>query len=213
MLHAYANFVENNFMKAVTLLGTLKASGRSNTETLVEFLDGHLKKEQIQNEIVRLAAHNIVPGTYTDMNAGDEWPAIYEKILEADILLFATPIWWNSHSSELQRVIERLDEVYDIIESGETSPLDGKLGGFIITGDRDGVEHLTGNLANFFCSIGVTVPAYCTLGVLDPKHGKKEKVTKAELTALYEKEYAKDAASFAKSLSRRANSISDEKKS
>ena len=63
------------------------------------------------------------------MDTKDDWPDIYNKILEAKILLFATPIWWNNHSSELQRCIERLDEVYDIMLKGEDSPLDGKIGG------------------------------------------------------------------------------------
>ncbi|RZJ66293.1 MAG: flavodoxin family protein [Flavobacterium sp.] len=189
-------------MNAITLLGTLKPTGKSNTLTLVEFLNGYLEKKGITNEIVRLAQHTIGTGIYTKLQEPDDWPGIYSKILDADIILFATPIWWNSHSSELQRIIERLDEVYDIIQNGKPSPLEGKFGGMIITGDRDGAEHITGNIANFFCSLGVTVPAYSTLGVLWEGHGKKEKTTKAELLDYYKKEYARDAQSFASSMAK-----------
>ena len=189
-------------MKALILLGTLKAKGRSNTETLVQFLGEYLKEQQIDFEIVKLAEHKIVPGTYTHMDIKDDWPAIYQKILEAKIILFATPLWWNSHSSELQRAIERLDEVYDIILAGEDSPLDGKIGGVIITGDSDGVEHVTGNIANFFCSIGIAVPPYTSLGVIWEGHAKDSGKTKAQLLKYYKHEYGKDAQAMAESLAK-----------
>jgi len=187
-------------MKAIILLGTLKNKGHSNTEALVEFLGQYLTRQNIDYEIIRLASHNIVSGTYTHMNTKDDWPDIYNKILEAKMLLFATPIWWNSHSSELQRCIERLDEVYDSILEGKDSPLDGKIGGVIVTGDSDGVEHITGNIANFFCSIGVTVPPYTSLGVIWEGHAKGSKKTKAQLLKYYQRNYAKDAAAMAESL-------------
>ena len=191
-------------MKAIILLATLKKKGRSNTETLVDFFGPYLKEQSIEYEVIKLADHHIVPGTYTHMDIKDDWPEIYQKILDAKILLFATPIWWNNHSSELQKCIERLDEVYDIILSGEDSPLDGKLGGVIVTGDSDGVEHITGNIANFFCSIGVTVPPYTSLGVIWEGHAKDAKKTKPQLLQYYKRMYAKDAKAMAESLKKSA---------
>jgi multimeric flavodoxin WrbA len=187
-------------MKAVILLATLKNKGRSNTETLVEFLGGYLTKQNIEYEVIKLANHAIVPGTFIHMDTEDDWPEIYDKILNAEIVLFATPIWWNNHSSELQRCIERLDEVYDIILAGEDSPLDGKIGGVIVTGDSDGVEHITGNIANFFCSIGITVPPYTSLGVIWEGHSKDSKKSKAQVLKYYKDNYAKDAEAMAQSL-------------
>ena len=186
-------------MKAIVLLATLKAQGISNTEVLTEFAIRYLEKQKISCEVIRLAQHTILPGTYIELDTPDDFPGIYQKIVAADIVLFATPIWWNNHSSELQRVIERLDEVYDYILDGKDSPLDGKLGGVIVTGDSDGVEHITGNIANFFCSIGITVPAYTSLGVIWTDHGKKNKTSKARMLEHYEKEYAQDAQAMAKS--------------
>jgi len=191
-------------MKAIILLATLKKKGRSNTETLVDFFGPYLKEQSIEYEVIKLADHHIVPGTYTHMDIKDDWPEIYQKILDAKILLFATPIWWNNHSSELQKCIERLDEVYDIILSGEDSPLDGKIGGVIVSGDSDGVEHITGNIANFFCSIGVTVPPYTSLGVIWEGHAKDAKKTKPQLLQYYKRMYAKDAKAMAESLKKSA---------
>lgn len=191
-------------MKAIILLATLKNKERSNTETLVEFLGKYLNKQNIDFEVIKLASHNIIPGTFTKMDIPDDWPDIYNKILEAQIVLFATPIWWNNHSSELQKCIERLDEVYDIILKGEDSPFDGKIGGVIVTGDSDGVEHITGNIANFFCSIGITVPPYTSLGVIWEGHGKDSKKTKAQLLKYYKDNYAQDAEAMAESLKKAA---------
>ncbi|WP_343617074.1 flavodoxin family protein [Flavobacterium sp.] len=189
-------------MKAVILLGTLKNKGLSNTEILVEFFGDFLSKKNIEFEVIKLVDHQILPGSYTHLDIEDDWPQIYEKILEADILLFATPIWWNNHSSELQRCIERLDEVYDIINSGKDSPLDGKLGGVIVTGDSDGVEHITGNIANFFSCVGVVVPPYTSLGVIWEGHSKDSKKTKSQLKQYYAKNYTEDAATMADSLAK-----------
>ncbi|KAF2517158.1 flavodoxin family protein [Flavobacterium foetidum] len=191
-------------MKAIILLATLKNKGRSNTETLVDFFGKYLSKRNIDFEVIKLANHHIVPGTYTKMETIDDWPAIYQKIIDAEILLFATPIWWNNHSSELQRCIERLDEVYDIILEGKDSPLEGKIGGVIVTGDSDGVEHVTGNIANFFCSIGITVPPYTSLGVIWEGHSKNAKKTKAQLLEYYQNNYGEDAQAMAESLSKAA---------
>lgn len=189
-------------MKAVILLATLKSIGLSNTQILVEFFGDFLTKQKIEFEVIKLIDHKILPGSYTHLEVEDEWPAIYQKILDADILLFATPIWWNNHSSELQRCIERLDEVFDIINSGEDSPLDGKLGGVIVTGDSDGVEHITGNIANFFCCVGVTVPPYTSLGVIWEGHAKDSKKTKTQLKQYYAKNYTEDAQAMAESLAK-----------
>ena len=186
-------------MKAIILLGTLKSSGVSNTAILADFAISYLEKQHIDCEVIRLVEHNILSGTYIKLDAADDFPEIYEKIKAADIVLFATPIWWNSHSSEIQRIIERLDEVYDQILAGKKSPLEGKFGGVIVTGDSDGVEHITGNIANFFLSIGIGVPAYSSLGVIWEGHAKKKKNTKSSLLKYYQKEYGKDAEAMAQS--------------
>lgn len=180
-------------MKAIILLGTLKKEGVSNTATLSEFLSSRMTGRGIENETIKLVDHNILPGTCSDMKSGDEWPAILKKILSADILVFATPIWWGNHSSEIQRVIERLDELHDEILAGRKSRLEGKAGGVVITGDSDGAEHVIGNVGNFFNAIGLLFPPYSTLSVLWEGQAKDKKTSKSDLLKKYKKEYASDA--------------------
>jgi hypothetical protein len=47
-----------------------------------------------------LIDYNIKPGAYTcannNSNDDDDWPAILEKILASQIVIFATPVWWGN---------------------------------------------------------------------------------------------------------------------
>lgn len=176
-------------MKAVILLATLKKTGLSNTRVLSEFFVDHMNKHHIESEIITLVEHNILPGTYNDMGAGDDWPMVLDKILAADIILFATPIWWSNQSSEMQKVIERLDHIHDDIMEGKPSPLDGKVGGIIITGDSDGAQQVIGNIANFFNAIGLMLPPFATLSVLWDDQQKSGKTTREALMEKYRDDY------------------------
>lgn len=177
-------------MKATILLGTLKKVELSNTETLCEFLAGRMEREGISCEIIKLVNHEILPGTHSDMGEGDEWPGILEKLLDSKIVIIATPIWWDSHSSLIQRVIERLDELHDKVLAGEGSPLEGKVGGIVITGDSDGSQHIIGNLCNFFNAAGLLIPPYATLSVLWERQAKGANPAREELLHKYESDYA-----------------------
>ena len=180
-------------VRATILLGTLKTTGLSNTETLCEFLAERLRKRGVAVETIKLVEHDIPAGTYSNMGSGDGWPAVLERLLQSEIVIFATPVWWGGHSSLIQRVIERLDELHDQIMAGERSPLDGKAGGIVITGDSDGAQHVIGNVANFFNAIGLVLPPYATLSVLWERQAKGKTPSKAELLAKYEADYGRAA--------------------
>ncbi|WP_181308296.1 flavodoxin family protein [Rufibacter sp. XAAS-G3-1] len=191
-------------MKALILLGTLKKEGLSNTETLSEFLSQRFKAHGITCNIIKLVNYRILPGTKSEMGAGDEWPAILGKVLAADILVFATPIWWSNYSSEIQRVIERLDELHDEILKGQKSKLEGKAGGIVVTGDSDGAQHVIAGVANFFNAVGLVLPPYASLSVLWEKQKKGADTTKEELNQKYEKDYLQTADTMVRQLMRYA---------
>jgi len=179
--------------KAVILLATVKKEGQSNTQVLCDFLAERMMAKGVECELIRLVDHKILPGTYSDMGRGDAWPKILKKIVDAPIVIFATPVWWGGHSSEMQRVIERLDEIHDEILEGKPSKLKGKVAGIVVTGDSDGAEHICGNLANFFNAIGLLLPPMATLTVLSQKQAKGEKTSRADLLKFYKKDYSKTA--------------------
>jgi len=189
-------------LKAVFLLATLKhkrGGGEfSHTETLSELVVECLREHEVRSEIVRLADYDIKPGIKLNMGKGDEWPGIVKKVLAADIIVFATPIWWGNQSSLMQRAIERLDELHNELRETGKSRLTNKVGGIVITGEEDGEQHITGNLSNFMLSIGVTLPPQCALSY----QGEYERATKNSLARRFreEKEYADAAETMARNL-------------
>lgn len=166
-------------LKAVFLLGTLKPSpGFSHTEVLSELLIEHLKENNTESEIIKLVDYDIKPGVETDMG-GDDWPGILKKMLAADIIILATPIWWGIQSSLIQRAIERMDALNDeLLETGK-SEFANKIAGIVITGAEDGAEHIIGNLCNFMVWNGLTIPPASSLSWL----GDASSETKESLLA------------------------------
>lgn len=192
-------------LKAVFLLGTLKPSPKfSHTDVLCQFLTEYFKEHKTKSEIIRLADYRIVPGVETHMGK-DDWPGILKKILQADIIIFATPIWWGIQSSLLQRVIERLDALNDeLLETGK-SELANKVGGIVVTGAEDGAQHTIGNLCNFMVWNGLTMPPACSLSWLgdaskDSKKTLLEKFHKNVSTNSMAKTMARNLTFFARLL-------------
>jgi len=187
-------------LKAIFLLATLKhkrGGGEfSHTETLSELVIEYLRQYEVRSEIVRLVDYDIKPGLKSNMGKGDEWPGILKKVLAADIIVFATPIWWGNQSSLMQRTIERLDELHnELLETGE-SRLTNKVGGIVITGEEDGEQHITGNISNFLLSIGVTLPPQCAISY----QGDYERATKNSLAKRFREENADAAETMARNL-------------
>ena len=177
-----------NKLRAIFLLATLKhkrGGGEfSHTEVLSELVIEELTNFNVRSEIVRLVDYNIKPGTRLNMGKGDEWPGIAQKILAADIIVFATPIWWGNQSSLMQRTIERLDELHDELRATGKSRLTNKVGGIVITGGEDGEQHITGNISNFLLNIGVTLPPQCSVSY----QGEYKRATKMSLAKKFRKE-------------------------
>jgi multimeric flavodoxin WrbA len=163
-------------LKAVFLLATLKPKGEfSHTEVLCRLLIENFEKYNVESEVIHLNEYVIKPGIETEVPGGDDWPAILKKVLAADILIFATPIWWGIQSSLMQRVIERMDALNDeLLETGK-SELANKVGGIVITGAEDGAQHIIGNILNFLSWNGLTIPPAPSLSWLgDPSKDNPE---------------------------------------
>ena len=155
--------------------------------------------------MIRLVDFDIPPGTKSRMGPGDDWPGILEKILAADIIIFATPIWWGIHSSLMQRTIERLDELHnELLETGK-SRLNNKVAGIIITGEEDGEQHITGHIANFLLNMGVTLPPHCAVAYQGPytratKNSLGKKFREEKTTSEGAEKMARNLAFFARLL-------------
>src|SRR4051812_41609903 len=90
---------------------TLKRSPEvSNTQGLVDISAAIMRKNGVSVDVVRAVDHDIATGVYPDMTehgwASDAWPQIQEKVMAANILVIAGPIWLGDNSSITKQVIE-----------------------------------------------------------------------------------------------------------
>ena len=120
----------------------------SNTAELSELVIENMKHHNtpVTSEIIRLADKHIPVGLGIKEHPDDDWPEIAKKIRGADILLFATPIWWGNRSSLMQRIIERMDSFDEQYIAGGRSVLYNKVAGVVITGSEDGALAAMGTI-------------------------------------------------------------------
>lgn len=146
-------------MKALIINCTLKPSpGTSNTEALAKVVADKLRGEEVEVTEVRAVDKNILPGVETDMGEGDEWPAIHDAVLAAEILVIATPTWMARPSSVAQRVLERMDAMIAETDDAEKPVAYGKVAGVVVTGNEDGAHHVISEISGALVDIGFTIP-------------------------------------------------------
>ncbi len=88
----------------------------------------------------------------------DEMQMVYDAVLAADILVLATPIRWNNHSALVQKFVERMNAIENQSSWFGNRLIVDKVVGLIIIGHVDGLQHVAGNLLNFFAWLGFHVP-------------------------------------------------------
>jgi multimeric flavodoxin WrbA len=137
---------------------TLKPSGPSNTQVLMDQLLAELQQHGVRSETVRVAAHAVAPGVEADMGDGDEWPAIRDRILAADVLVVGTPIWLGNPSSVAKRVLERCDAFLSETDDGGRMVTMGKVAGVVVTGNEDGAHNCIAQLYQGLSDVGFTIP-------------------------------------------------------
>jgi multimeric flavodoxin WrbA len=88
----------------------------------------------------------------------DEMQIVYDAVLACDILILATPIRWNNHSALVQKFVERMNCIENQYSWFGNRMIRKKVVGLIIIGHVDGMQHVAGNLLNFFSWLGFTTP-------------------------------------------------------
>lgn len=156
-------------LKAVYINCTLKQSPRqSHTQGLIDVSKNIMKNEGVTVDDIRFIDHDVAFGVQPDMTkegvAKDEWPTLFERIFEADIIIVGTPIWLGEKSSVCQKLIERLYSM-----SGKTNDKGqylfyGKVGGCIITGNEDGVKHCAMGILYALQHVGYSIPPQADAG-------------------------------------------------
>ena len=156
-------------LSAVFVNCTLKRSPEvSNTQGLVDASAEIMRKHGVEVETLRAVDHDIATGVYPDMREhgweSDAWPEISPRVLAADILVIAGPIWLGDNSSITKQVIERLYAHSGILNDDGQYAFYGKVAGCLITGNEDGIKHCAQNILYSLQHIGYSIPPQADAG-------------------------------------------------
>jgi len=156
-------------LRALFLNCTLTPSpATSHTQLLMDRSIGLMRDVGVSVDVARVVDHVVPPGVQPDMTEHgaerDDWPALQQRVLDADVLVLGTPIWLGEKSSVCTRVVERL---YGF--SGQTNDKGqylyyGRVGGVVVTGNEDGVKHVAMNVLYSLQHLGYVVPPQADAG-------------------------------------------------
>ena len=162
---------EYNFsnLKALFINCTLKKSpGISHTQGLIDISKNIMIKHGVQVEEVRAVDFDIPYGVQPDMTehgeSKDDWPDIFKKVQEADILVLSSAIWLGEKTSVCTKVIERLYGNSHLLNDDGQYAYYGKVGGCLITGNEDGPKHCSMNILYSLQHLGYVIPPQADSG-------------------------------------------------
>ena len=158
-------------LKALFLNCTLKRSPDvSHTQGLIDISKAIMETNGVSVEVIRPVDHDIAYGVWGDMTEHgwekDDWPEIYQKVKDAEILVITSPIWLGEKSSVCTKVIERLyANSGDLNDHGQYAYY-GRVGGCLITGNEDGAKHCSMNILYSLQHLGYVIPPQADAGWL-----------------------------------------------
>ena len=148
---------------------TLKRSPEvSHTEGLAAISMAIMRRVGVTVDLIRAVDREIPTGVYPDMTEHgwerDEWPAIFEQVQAADILVLCTPIWLGEKSSVCTKIIERLYGNSSLLNDAGQYAYYGRVGGCLVTGNEDGVKHCAMNVLYSLQHLGYVIPPQADAG-------------------------------------------------
>lgn len=176
-------------LRALYVNCTLKRSPEtSHTEGLMRLSMEIMERNGVTVDYVRAVDHDIPHGVGEDMTdhgwTNDAWPALYQRVRSADILVLGSPIWLGEKSSVCTKVIERLYGMSAELNDRGQFAYYGKVGGCVITGNEDGIKHCSMGILYALQHIGYAIPPQADCGwigeagpgpsYLDPDSGGPE---------------------------------------
>ncbi len=148
---------------------TLKKSPEvSHTQGLMDISMEIMRRNGVAVDGIRAIDHDIATGVWPDMTEhgadSDDWPAIFERVMDADILVIGSPIWLGEKSSVCTTVIERLyGNSGELNEAGQYAYY-GRVGGCLVTGNEDGVKHVSMSVLYGLQHLGYVIPPQADAG-------------------------------------------------
>ncbi len=158
-------------LKALFINCSLKKSPEmSHTQGLMDISIEIMRRNEVEVENIRAIDHPIATGVYPDMSEHgwdeDAWPAIFEKVMAADILVLGMAIWLGEKTSVATQVIERLYGNSHLLNDDGQYAYYGRVGGCLVTGNEDGAKHCAMNTLYSLQHLGYVIPPQADSGWL-----------------------------------------------
>lgn len=146
-------------LRACLLNCSLKSGDQpSSTDVLLGDVAEQLRAHGVAvGDPVRVVDHDVKPGVTSDEGDGDAWPGIRRQILDADILVLATPIWLGQPSSVAKRVLERMDAFLSETDEGGRMPSYGRAAIVAVVGNEDGAHHVAAEVYQALNDVGFSL--------------------------------------------------------
>ena len=156
-------------LKVLFINCTLKKSPEmSHTDGLIAISKAIMEKNKVSVEVLRAIDHDVAVGVWPDMTeygwAVDEWPKVFSKVMEADILVLTSSIWLGEKSSVCTKVIERLYGNSHLLNDAGQYAYYGRVGGCLVTGNEDGAKHCAMNILYSLQHLGYVIPPQADAG-------------------------------------------------
>jgi multimeric flavodoxin WrbA len=156
-------------IRAMFINCTLKRSPeQSHTQGLADRSMEIMRRQGVTVDAIRAVDHDIATGVWPDMTEHgwehDDWPAIFEQVMAADILVLTTAIWLGEKTSVCTKVIERLYGNSHLLNAEGQYAYYGRVGGCLVTGNEDGVKHCAMNILYSLQHLGYVIPPQADAG-------------------------------------------------
>ncbi len=148
-------------MKVIAIVGSPRVNG--NTELLARRALDVIAAEGIETELVRLAGLDIAPcdacmacrGDDGDCSIQDDFQAVYAKMLAADGIILASPVYFGSATANIKALMDRAGYV---AHAPGRDLFARKIGGPMVVARRAGHNFTFAQLMFWFTICGFVVP-------------------------------------------------------
>ncbi|MBM7551189.1 flavodoxin family protein [Thalassobacillus pellis] len=171
-------------MKAVLLNTSLKpGTDTSDTEELLHETAQLLQAEHIDTNRIHLRDFHISFGITSRLDGDDDWPFIFDKIKEADIVIIGTPIAMGEKSSIASLILERLQGYHDMTNPKGQTLFYNKVAGVIVAGgNEDGARLAAQSIFYRLSMLGFTIPPHAH-AAFENWEEENEEMEKDEVTS------------------------------
>ena len=111
----------------------------------------------VELSLIRVVDRNLLPGVLSDQGPDDGRPAIKDEMLDAEILISATPTWVGQPST----ITSRLSGGWTPRSPRPTTTVDRSrfdhVAGFVVIGNEDRAHHVIAELTQVVTDVGFTV--------------------------------------------------------